>query len=140
MEDALKQGKDTGVKSALTKMKTNSFVVTLSGATDVYKREQILSQQCQKIDQHIYEVTDNLKLQTDKLEEMLKELADGNPFKDWIIEDVEKLDGHLWENLKMTLVDIMKNNKFRGEELNDFHIRGRVTRQSRMTEFIIREE
>ena len=94
-EDALKQGKDTGVKSALTKMKTNSFVVTLSGATDVYKREQILSQQCQKIDQHIYEVTENLKLQTDKLEEMLKELADGKPFKDWIIEDVEKLDGHL---------------------------------------------
>ena len=91
---------------------------------------------CQKIEQHIYEVTDNLKLQTDKLEEMLKELADGKPFKDWIIEDVEKLDGHL----KMTLVDIMKNNKFRGEELNDFHIRGRVTRQSRMTEFIIREE
>ena len=53
-EDATKQGTDAGVKSALTKMKTNSFVVTLAGATDIYKREQILSQQCQKIDQHIF--------------------------------------------------------------------------------------
>ena len=138
-EDTLKQGKDTGVRSALTKMKTNSFVVTLSGATDVYKREQILSQQCQKIDQHIFEVSDNLKQQIDKLETMLKELTDAKEFKDWTITDVEKLDGHLWENLKKTLTDIIKNEKFRGEELNDFHVRGRVTRQSRMTEFLTTE-
>ena len=138
-EDTLKQGKDTGVRSALTKMKTNSFVVTLSGATDVYKREQILSQQCQKIDQHILEVSDNLKQQIDKLETMLKELTDAKEFKDWTITDVEKLDGHLWENLKKTLTDIIKNEKFRGEELNDFHVRGRVTRQSRMTEFLTTE-
>ena len=138
-EDTLKQGKDTGVRSALSKMKTNSFVVTLSGATDVYKREQILSQQCQKIDQHIFEVSYNLKQQIDKLETMLKELTDAKEFKDWTITDVEKLDGHLWENLKKTLTDIIKNEKFRGEELNDFHVRGRVTRQSRMTEFLTTE-
>jgi len=138
-EDTLKQGKDTGVRSALTKMKTNSFVVTLSGATDVYKREQILSQQCQKIDQHIFEVSDNLKQQIDKLETMLKELTDAKEFKDCTITDVEKLDGHLWENLKKTLTDIIKNEKFRGEQLNDFHVRGRVTRQSRMTEFLTTE-
>ena len=138
-EDTLKQGKDTGVRSALTKMKTNSFVVTLSGATDVYKREQILSQQCQKIDQHIFEVSYNLKQQIDKLETILKELTDAKEFKDWTITDVEKLDGHLWENLKKTLTDIIKNEKFRGEELNDFHVRGRVTRQSRMTEFLTTE-
>ena len=106
----------------------------------MYKREQILSQQCQKIDQHIFEVTDNLKQQTDKVETMLRELTDEKPFKDWTIDDVEKLDGHLWENLKKTLTDIMMNEKFRGEELNDFHVRGRVTRQSRMTEFLITEE
>ena len=50
-----------------------------------------------------YEVTDTLKLQTDKLEKMLKEHTDGKPVKDWIIEDEEKLDGHLWENLKRRL-------------------------------------
>lgn len=37
-EDAVKQGSYEGVRSAQTKMKTNAFVVTLSGATDVYKR------------------------------------------------------------------------------------------------------
>ena len=138
-EDAVKQGSDEGVRSALTKMKTNSFVVTLSGATDVYKREKIYSRHCQKIDRHNYEMTDNLKLQTEKVEEMLNELSDGQEFKDWTIEDVEKLDGHLWENLKKTLTDIIQNNKFRGEELNDFHVKGRVTRQSRITEFLIEE-
>ena len=71
---------------------------------------------------------------------MLNELTDAQEFKDWTIEDVEKLDGHLWENLKKTLTDIIQNNKFRGEELNDFHVRGRVTRQSRITEFLIEEE
>lgn len=139
-EDTLKQGKDAGVRSALTKMKTNSFVVTLAGATDVYRREQILSQQCQKIDQHIFEVTDNLKQQTEKLEKMLKELSDGKEFKDWSMEEVEKLDDHLWENLKNTLKDMIKNNTFRGEKLDDYHVRGRVTRQSRMTEFLIQQE
>ena len=49
---------------SLGKDKDNSFVVTLAGATDVSRREQILSQQCQEIDQHIFEVADNLKIQT----------------------------------------------------------------------------
>ena len=89
---------------------------------------------------YIYEVTDNLKLQTEKVEEMLNELTDAKEFKDWTMEDVEKLNGHLWENLKKTLTDIIQNNKFRGEELSDYHVRGRVTRQSRITGFLIEEE
>ena len=63
-EDTLKDGKDVALNSALKKMKTKAFVITVAGATDIYRREQILSQQCQKIYQHIYEVYDNLKLQT----------------------------------------------------------------------------
>ena len=109
----MKEGKDAGVKTALAKMKTNSFIVTLAGATDVYRREQILSQQCQKIDQHIFEVTDNLKVQTDKIQEMLNGLTDGKELKDWTIEDVDLLDDHLWANLKEVLTEIIKTGKFR---------------------------
>ena len=45
-EDAAKNGKKTAVNSALRKIKTKAFVITLAGATDIYRREQILSQQC----------------------------------------------------------------------------------------------
>ena len=94
-ENEVKEGKDEGVKSALSKIKTISFVVTLAGATDVYRREQILSQQCQKIDQYIYEVTDNLMLQTEKIQDMLNGLKGEKELKDWTIEEVRKLDDHL---------------------------------------------
>ena len=52
-EDTLKNGKDEALNSALKKIKTKAFAVTVAGATDIYRREQIVSQQCQKIDQHI---------------------------------------------------------------------------------------
>ena len=48
-EDTLKDGKDVALNSALKKMKTKAFVITVAGATDIYRREQILSQQCQKL-------------------------------------------------------------------------------------------
>ena len=136
----MKEGKDAGVKTALAKMKTNSFIVTLAGATDVYRREQILSQQCQKIDQHIFEVTDNLKVQTDKIQEMLNGLTDGKELKDWTIEDVDLLDDHLWANLKEVLTEIIKTGKFRHEELSDVLVRDRVTRHSTLENFLTQSE
>ena len=129
-ENAVKEGKDAALRSALMKIKTNSFVVTLAGATDLYRREQILSQQCQKIDQHIFEVTDNLKLQTKKIEEMLEEISGGKDLKDWSQEDAAKLDEHPWANLRTTVLEIIKKRTFRGETLNDIPVRERVTRQS----------
>ena len=80
-ENTPQEGKDKAVKIALSKMKTNSFVVTVAGVTDVYRRYQILSQQCQQIDQHIFEVTDNLKLQTENIQKMLSKLMDGKDSK-----------------------------------------------------------
>ena len=139
-ENQVKEGKDAGVKSALAKMKTNAFIVTLAGATDVYRREQILSQQCQKIDQHIFEVTDNLKVQTEKIQEMLNGLTDGKDLKDWTIEDVDQLDGHLWANLKEVLTEIINTGKFRHEELSDVLVRERVTRQSTLENFVTQNE
>ena len=134
-EDATKNGKDAGVSAALRKMKTKAFVITLAGATDIYRREQILSQQCQKIDQHIYEVYDNLKLQKEKLEEMLKNLTEGTVFSDWTMSDVNELDNHLWANLSATCKDIFENTTFRGETLEDYSKRPRVTRQTTLEEF-----
>ena len=72
-EDTLKKRKDTAVNAALTKIKSNWFIITVSGPADIYKREHILSQQCQNYDQHILEVYDNLQLQKNKLKDMLKE-------------------------------------------------------------------
>ena len=111
-ENTLKAGKDIAVKSALAKMKTESFVVTVAGATDIYRREQILSQQSQKIDQHIFEVYDNLENQTEKIQEMLNNLKGERDHKDWDLGDVENLDDHLWANLNVALKDIFESGKF----------------------------
>ena len=139
-EDAFKNGTDTAVNSALRKIKTKSFVITLAGATDIYRREQILSQQCQKIDQHIFEVYDNLQVQKEKLEEMLKNLTEGPDFRDWTLAEVNNLDSHLWANLKTTCKDIFVNETFRGEVLDDYGKRPRVTRQTTLDEFTISSE
>ena len=139
-EDASKNEKDTAVNSALRKIKTKSFVITLAGATDIYRREQILSQQCQKIDQHIFEVYDNLKIQKEKLEEMLKNLTEGPAFRDWTLAEVNNLDSHIWANLKTTCKDIFANETFRGEALDDFGKRPRVTRQTTLEEFTTSSE
>ena len=138
-EDVAKKGKDLAVSRNLKAIKSKSFVVTLAGATDVYRREQILSQQCQKIDQHVFEVYDNLKIQKEKLEQMLTNLTDGADFSDWTIDNVENLDKHLWANLKVTCLDLFRNDTFRGEVLDDYGKRSRVTRQSTLDELVITE-
>ena len=56
----------------MRKIKTKAFVTVVSGAADIYRREQILSQQCQNIDQHIFEVYDNLEIQKNKLKDIQK--------------------------------------------------------------------
>ena len=117
-------------------MKTESFVVTVAGATDIYRREQILSQQSQKIDQHIFEVYDNLENQTEKIQEMSNNLKGERDHKDWDLGDVENLDDHLWANLKVALKDIFESGKFRGETLSATLVQpGAATRQRRMDEF-----
>ena len=59
-------------------------------------------------------MTDNLKVQTEKIQEMLNGLADGKDLKDWTIEDVDLLDGHLWAKLKEVLTEII--NKWWGHK------------------------
>ena len=71
---------------------------------------------------------------------MLAELTYCKDIKDWTMEDADKLDDHLWENLKKTLADIFQTSKFRGEHLNDSEVRERVTRHSRMEEFFTANE
>ena len=65
-----KNGKDINLKSNLEKISGEKFVFILAGATDFYRREQILSQQCQKVDQFGFEVYDNIYIQLDKLKQM----------------------------------------------------------------------
>ena len=71
---------------------------------------------------------------------MLEDLTKGTPIKDWTELDVDKLDEHLWANLKVVLKNILSTGKFRGEELDDYPTRTRVTRQSLMDEHLTVED
>ena len=53
---------------------------------------------------------------------------------------MDKLDEHLWANLKVVLKNILSTGKFRGEELDDYPTRTRVTRQSLMDEHLTVED
>ena len=66
----LRQTKHEEIKAILSETKSVQFVVTLLGATDIFRRQQILSQQAQKLDQLINDLFGNIKLQLDKLKMM----------------------------------------------------------------------
>ena len=117
-EHVLKNGKDKNLKSNLEKISAEKFVLVLAGATDIYRREQILSQQCQKIDQFGFEVYDNIKTQLDKLQQMQSQISsvlkkcDG---RNCILLDFKVLDAHLFSNLQAAVTDILTTGKFRNE-------------------------
>ena len=67
------------------------FVVTVAGATDIFRRQQIMSQQSQKVDQLISDVYGNLKIQIEKLKEINENLNSVKHPNDWAEEDVNKL-------------------------------------------------
>ena len=79
------------------------------------------------MDQHIFEVYDNLEIQKNKLKDMLLNITEGTDIKDWTVRDVENLDEHLWTKLKTTLKDIFENTTFRGDTLDDFSKRPKET-------------
>ena len=73
-ENIDKQGKENHIVEMIENASSIEFVVELSGALDIYRIEQILSQQSQVVDQQIYEVYDNIKKQRDNLISMAEEL------------------------------------------------------------------
>ena len=61
------ENKADKIDETLEKATDVEFVVTVVGATDIFRRQQIMSQQCQKVDQLISDVYGNLKMQIEKL-------------------------------------------------------------------------
>ena len=116
-ENNYKDGKEEDLKSTLEKSLQLEFVVKVAGSTDLFRRQQILSQQSQKVDQFIFEVFDNIKLQKQKLQEMHDNLISVKNPSEWNLEDIENLDEHLWENLRNALMEIVTTKKYKGEKL-----------------------
>ena len=81
------------LNSILESITNQEFVVKLVGATDIFRKQQILSQQSQKIDQLVSEVYDNIKIQRDKL-------CDPN---DWSFDDINNLDELNWAETRKCL-------------------------------------
>ena len=82
----------------------------VAGATDIFRRQQILSQQAQKVDQLISDVYGNIVLQKEKLEQMNKELDSDRHPDDWTSDDLDKLDDHLWVETKKAIKEIIETN------------------------------
>ena len=127
-----KNGKDINLKSNLEKISGEKFVFILAGATDFYRREQILSQQCQKVDQFGFEVYDNIYIQLDKLKQMEAQLSSvlkQSVGRDCQLSDFEVLDKHLFSNLKTSLTDILTTGKFRNEPFAKSFSEWRVSKE-----------
>ena len=60
-----------------------NFVAKVAGATDIFRRQQILSQQAQKVDQLISDVYGNIIHQKEKLEQMNKKLDSDRQPDNW---------------------------------------------------------
>lgn len=120
-ENDVKDGKEMHIRDNLKKATSVEFVVALSGSVDIYRIQQILSQQSQKVDQQIYEVYENIKKQRDNLKKMATdlELSDRKHPSDWTVDDLEDLDILLWANLKDALNQILEENSFKKVKLHD---------------------
>ena len=60
-----KVSKASDLKDTLKEATSIEFVVKVAGATDIFRRQQILSQQAQKVDQLISDVYGNIILQNE---------------------------------------------------------------------------
>ena len=75
----------------------------LVGATDIFRKQQILSQQSQKNDQLVSEVYDNIKIQRDKLCDMNSDLDISKHPNDWSVDDINNLDELNWAETRKCL-------------------------------------
>ena len=119
MEYELTYTKDKAedIRETLKEATDVEFVVKVVGATDIFRRQQIMSQQSQKVDQLISDVFGNLKLQVDKEKDMNEGLnLDKHP-NDWDESDVMKLDQHLWAETRKALLEIVTSNTYKEVKL-----------------------
>lgn len=111
-ENDVKDGKEEHIRDNLEKATSVECVAALSGSVDIYRIQQMLSQQSQKVDQQIYEVYENIKKQQDNLKRMVMdlELSVRKHPSDWTVDNVEDLDILLWPNLKGAFNQILEEN------------------------------
>ena len=100
--------KSEEIKAILSEAKSVQFVVTLLGATDIFRRQQILSQQAQKLDQLISDLFGNIKLQLDKLKMINEHLKSNIHPDDWREDDIKEMDEHLLAGTRSGLLEISK--------------------------------
>ncbi len=109
--------KSDELKETLKSVTDLEFVVKLLGATDIFRRQQILSQQSQKVDQLVSDVYGNIKMQRDKLEGMNKDLDSTKHPSDWTVDDIKNLDELNWAETRKGLAQIVANNSYKGVDL-----------------------
>ena len=88
------QNKAEELRDTLEKAIDLEFVVEVVGATDIFRRQQIMSQQSKKVDQLICDVFGNLKLQIEKEKLMNHNLNSEKHPNDWNGSDISQLDEH----------------------------------------------
>ena len=109
--------KSEEIKAILSEAKSVQFVVTLLGATDIFRRQQILSQQAQKLDQLISDLFGNIKLQLDKLKMINEHLKSNIHPDDWREDDIKEMDEHLLAETRSGLLEIVQTLTFKGIKL-----------------------
>ena len=95
--------KSEELKSILECITNQEFMVELVGGTEIFRKQQILSQQSQKIDQLVSEVYDNIKIQRDKLCDMNSDLDISKHPNDWSVDDINNLDELNWAETRKCL-------------------------------------
>ena len=110
-------GKAEDLKDTMEQATDLEFVVKVVGATDIFRRQQIMSQQSQKVDQLISDVFGNLKTQVDKEKTMNDNLKSNKHPNDWDESDVLKLDEHLWAETRKALIEIITKQTYKNIKL-----------------------
>ena len=109
----IKDAKASDLRDTLKKATSVEFVVKVVGATDIFRRQQILSQQAQKVDQLVCDVYGNIKHQKEKLEQMNKELESKKHPDNWLEEDLDLMDDHLWVEIRKALKEIIETKTYK---------------------------
>ena len=118
MEYELSYSNNEVLQETLEEATSLQFIVTVLGATDIFRRQQIMSQQSQKVDQLISNVFGNTKIQVEKLKLIKEDLKSDKHPDNWDETDINKLDDHLMNETKKGLSEIIKENKYKGIKIN----------------------
>jgi hypothetical protein len=118
MEYELSYSNNEALQETLEEATSLQFIVTVLGATDIFRRQQIMSQQSQKVDQLISDVFGNTKMQVEKLKLINEHIKSDKHPDNWDETDINKLDDHLMNETKKGLSEIIKENTYKGIEIN----------------------